>query len=258
VTKPIVVLKNVRLTLTSRAGPVGILRDVDLEAREGQSLAIVGPSGSGKTSLLMVTAGLERATGGKVEVAGHDLSAMGEDDLALMRGAEIGIIFQSFHLVPTMTALENVALPLEFAGEGNAQVTARELLQEVGLSHRMDHFPAQLSGGEQQRVAIARALSRRPKLILADEPTGNLDRRTGGHIVDLLFGLQRRREATLILVTHDEKLAGACDRIIRMADGRIESETGALVSLPPPPPSKPRRRRENAGCRCCSVLQRAS
>jgi putative ABC transport system ATP-binding protein len=230
VTKPIVVLKNVRLTLTSRAGPVGILRDVDLEAREGQSLAIVGPSGSGKTSLLMVTAGLERATGGKVEVAGHDLSAMGEDDLALMRGAEIGIIFQSFHLVPTMTALENVALPLEFAGEGNAQATARELLQEVGLSHRMDHFPAQLSGGEQQRVAIARALSRRPKLILADEPTGNLDRRTGGHVVDLLFGLQRRREATLILVTHDEKLAGACDRIIRMADGRIESETGALVS----------------------------
>jgi putative ABC transport system ATP-binding protein len=230
VTKPIVVLKNVRLTLTSRAGPVGILRDVDLEAREGQSLAVVGPSGSGKTSLLMVTAGLERATGGKVEVAGHDLSAMGEDDLAVMRGAEIGIVFQSFHLVPTMTALENVALPLEFAGEGNAQATARELLQEVGLSHRMDHFPAQLSGGEQQRVAIARALSRRPKLILADEPTGNLDRRTGGHIVDLLFGLQRRREATLILVTHDEKLAGACDRIIRMADGRIESETGALVS----------------------------
>ena len=229
-TKPIVVLKNVRLTLTSRAGPVGILRDVDLEAREGQSLAVVGPSGSGKTSLLMVTAGLERATNGKVEVAGHDLSAMSEDELALMRGAEIGIVFQSFHLVPTMTALENVALPLEFAGEGNAQATARELLQEVGLSHRMDHFPAQLSGGEQQRVAIARALSRKPKLILADEPTGNLDRRTGGHIVDLLFGLQRRREATLILVTHDEKLAGACDRIIRMADGRIESETGALVS----------------------------
>jgi putative ABC transport system ATP-binding protein len=223
-------LKNVRLTLTSRAGPVGILRDVDLEAREGQSLAVVGPSGSGKTSLLMVTAGLERATSGKVGVAGHDLSAMSEDELALMRGAEIGIVFQSFHLVPTMTALENVALPLEFAGEGSAQALARELLQEVGLSHRMDHFPAQLSGGEQQRVAIARALSRRPKLILADEPTGNLDRRTGGHIVDLLFGLQRRREATLILVTHDERLAGACDRIIRMADGRIESETGALVS----------------------------
>jgi putative ABC transport system ATP-binding protein len=230
VTKPIVVLKDVRLTLTSRAGPVSILRDVDLEAREGQSLAIVGPSGSGKTSLLMVMAGLERATGGKVEVAGHDLSGLGEDELALMRGASIGIVFQSFHLVPTMTALENVALPLEFAGAGDAFATARELLQEVGLSPRRDHFPAQLSGGEQQRVAIARALSRRPKLILADEPTGNLDRKTGGHVIDLLFGLQRRREATLILVTHDEKLAAACDRTIRMADGRVESQTEALVS----------------------------
>jgi putative ABC transport system ATP-binding protein len=230
VSKPIVVLKDVRLTLTSRAGPVSILRDVDLEAREGQSLAIVGPSGSGKTSLLMVMAGLERATGGKVEVAGHDLSALGEDQLALMRGAEIGIVFQSFHLVPTMTALENVALPLEFAGAADAFATARDLLQEVGLSHRVDHFPAQLSGGEQQRVAIARALSRRPRLILADEPTGNLDRKTGGNVIDLLFGLQRRREATLILVTHDEKLAGACDRIIRMADGRVEGQTEALVS----------------------------
>jgi len=230
VSKPIVVFKNVRLTLASRAGPVNILRDVDLEAREGQSLAIVGPSGSGKTSLLMVMAGLERASSGKVAVAGHDLSAMSEDELALMRGAEIGIVFQSFHLVPTMTALENVALPLEFAGSDNAFATAAELLQEVGLSHRMDHFPAQLSGGEQQRVAIARALSRKPKLILADEPTGNLDRKTGGHVIDLLFGLQRRREATLILVTHDEKLAGACGRIIRMADGRVESETEALVS----------------------------
>ena len=229
-TKPIVVMKNVRLTLTSRAGPVSILRDVDLEAREGQSLAIVGPSGSGKTSLLMVMAGLERTTGGKVQVAGHDLAALSEDELALMRGAEIGIVFQSFHLVPTMTALENVALPLEFAGTADAFATARELLQEVGLSHRFDHFPAQLSGGEQQRVAIARALSRRPKLILADEPTGNLDRKTGGHVIDLLFGLQRRREATLILVTHDERLAGACDRTIRMADGRVESETEALVS----------------------------
>jgi putative ABC transport system ATP-binding protein len=209
---------------------VSILRDVDLEAREGQSLAIVGPSGSGKTSLLMVIAGLEWATGGQVEVAGHNLSGLGEDELALMRGATIGIVFQSFHLVPTMTALENVALPLEFAGAGDAFATARELLQEVGLSHRMDHFPAQLSGGEQQRVAIARALSRRPKLILADEPTGNLDRKTGGHVIDLLFGLQRRREATLILVTHDEKLAAACDRIIRMADGRVESQTEALAS----------------------------
>jgi putative ABC transport system ATP-binding protein len=230
VTQPIVALRNVRLTLTSRAGPVAILRDVDLVAEAGESLAIVGPSGSGKTSLLMVMAGLERATRGEVRVAGHDLSAMSEDELALMRGAEIGIVFQSFHLVPTMTALENVALPLEFAGTAQAAATARELLHEVGLAHRMDHFPAQLSGGEQQRVAIARALARRPRLILADEPTGNLDRKTGAHVIDLLFGLQRRRAATLILVTHDERLAAACERTIRMADGRIESEAEALVS----------------------------
>jgi putative ABC transport system ATP-binding protein len=230
VTEPIAVLKNVRLTLSSRAGPVQILRDVDLEARAGQSLAIVGPSGSGKTSLLMVMAGLERATSGKVKVAGQDLSRMSEDELALMRGAEIGIVFQSFYLVPTMTALENVALPLEFAGAPDATFTARELLQEVGLSHRMDHFPAQLSGGEQQRVAIARALSRRPRLVLADEPTGNLDRLTGGQVIDLLFGLQRRRSSTLILVTHDERLAAACDRTIHMADGRIEADTEVALS----------------------------
>jgi putative ABC transport system ATP-binding protein len=230
VTEPIVDLKNVRLTLASRAGPVAILRDVDLQASAGQSLAIVGPSGSGKTSLLMVMAGLERATRGEVRVAGHDLSAMSEDELALMRGAEIGIVFQSFHLVPTMTALENVALPLEFAGTASATATARELLQEVGLAHRVDHFPAQLSGGEQQRVAIARALARRPRLILADEPTGNLDRKTGANVIELLFGLQRRREATLVLITHDERLAGACERTIRMADGRIENEAEALVS----------------------------
>lgn len=229
-TEPIVVLKNVRLTLTSRAGPVTILRDVDLDAHQGKSLAIVGPSGSGKTSLLMVMAGLERATSGKVLVAGHDLSRLSEDELALMRGAELGIVFQSFYLVPTMTALENVALPLELAGASDAMATARELLQEVGLSHRMDHFPAQLSGGEQQRVAIARALSRRPKLILADEPTGNLDRRTGGQVIDLLFGLQRRRGATLILVTHDERLAEACERTIHMADGRVEGDTEAALS----------------------------
>jgi putative ABC transport system ATP-binding protein len=230
VTEPIVEIKNLRLTLPSRAGPVNILRDVDLRAREGQSLAIVGPSGSGKTSLLMVIAGLERATSGNVKVAGHDLSRMNEDELALMRGAEIGIVFQSFYLVPTMTALENVALPLEFAGAADAAAAARELLQEVGLSHRMEHFPAQMSGGEQQRVAIARALSRRPKLILADEPTGNLDRRTGGQVIDLLFGLQRRRASTLVLVTHDENLASACERTIRMADGRVEGDTEAALS----------------------------
>jgi putative ABC transport system ATP-binding protein len=197
------------------------LRGVSLRVEDSQSLAIVGPSGSGKTSLLMVVAGLERATSGGVRVAGHDLTVLDEDQLALARGADIGIVFQSFHLVPTMTALENVALPLEFAGKSNAFEIARELLGEVGLAPRVDHFPAQLSGGEQQRVAIARALSREPKLILADEPTGNLDSHTGKYMVDLLFGLQRRRDATLILVTHDQRLAAACERTIHMADGRI-------------------------------------
>ncbi|MFA9549892.1 MAG: ABC transporter ATP-binding protein [Hyphomicrobium sp.] len=228
--QPIVALEQVRLTLTSRAGPVEILRDVSLDVEEGQSLAIVGPSGSGKTSLLMVVAGLERATSGGVRVAGHDLTRLNEDKLALVRGANIGIVFQSFHLVPTMTALENVALPLEFAGDSNAFEIARALLEEVGLAPRVDHFPAQLSGGEQQRVAIARALSRQPKLILADEPTGNLDSQTGKHIVDLLFGLQRRRDATLMLVTHDQRVAAACARTIHMADGRINNVAEARAA----------------------------
>jgi putative ABC transport system ATP-binding protein len=230
VSQPIVALRDVQLTLTSRAGPVEVLRDVGLRVEPGRSLAIVGPSGSGKTSLLMVIAGLERASSGRVEVAGHDLSRMSEDELALFRGAAMGIVFQSFHLVPTMTAVENVALPLEFAGDANAFSTARELLKEVGLSARLDHFPAELSGGEQQRVAIARALSRQPKLILADEPTGNLDGKTGRQVIDLLFGLQRRREATLILVTHEEHLAAACQERIHMRDGRIERATEALAS----------------------------
>jgi len=228
--QPIVALEQVRLTLTSRAGPVEILRDVSLDVEEGQSLAIVGPSGSGKTSLLMVVAGLERATSGGVRVAGHDLTRLNEDKLALVRGANIGIVFQSFHLVPTMTALENVALPLEFAGDSNAFEIARALLEEVGLAPRVDHFPAQLSGGEQQRVAIARALSRQPKLILADEPTGNLDSQTGKHIIDLLFGLQRRRDATLMLVTHDQRVAAACARTIHMADGRINNVAEARAA----------------------------
>lgn len=227
---PIIDLNTVRLTLSSRAGPVDILRGVSLKVPAGQSLAIVGPSGSGKTSLLMVLAGLERATGGTVRVAGHDFGALGEDELTRVRGAEIGIVFQSFHLVPTMTALENVALPLEFAGEAGAFDVARGLLAEVGLADRTDHFPAQLSGGEQQRVAIARALAARPQLILADEPTGNLDGKTGRAVVDLLFGLQRRRQSTLVLVTHDERLAAECQRTIRMADGRIASETSAVAA----------------------------
>jgi putative ABC transport system ATP-binding protein len=224
VPNPIVSLKDVRLTLASRAGPVEILRGVGLDIARGEAIAIVGPSGSGKTSLLMVLAGLERATAGSVRVAGHDFVQLGEDDLTLVRGAEIGIVFQSFHLVPTMTALENVALPLEFAGDRNAAETARELLEEVGLGHRVDHFPAQLSGGEQQRVAIARALAPKPQILLADEPTGNLDGRTGRTIIDLLFGLHRRRQTTLVLITHDEPLAAQCGRLVRMADGRIVAD----------------------------------
>jgi putative ABC transport system ATP-binding protein len=227
VVKPVIALTDVSLTLTSRAGPVEILKCVQLAVTPGESIAIVGPSGSGKTSLLMVIAGLERATSGQVQVAGHEFMGLDEDELALIRGTNIGIVFQSFHLVPTMTALENVALPLEFAGKPGAFDTARSLLDEVGLSHRIDHFPAQLSGGEQQRVALARALSPRPQIVLADEPTGNLDGKTGGHVVDLLFDLQRRRQATLMLVTHDPRLAERCGRVVRMADGRIEREAVA-------------------------------
>jgi putative ABC transport system ATP-binding protein len=224
VANSIISLRDVSLTLSSRAGPVEILWGVDMDVSGGESVAIVGPSGSGKTSLLMVIAGLERATRGRVQVAGRDFTGMDEDALALVRGANIGIVFQSFHLVPTMTALENVALPLEFAGKRDALETARALLDEVGLSHRIDHFPAQLSGGEQQRVALARALSPRPQILLADEPTGNLDGKTGETIVNLMFDLQKRRQATLILVTHDPRLAERCSRVVRMADGRVESE----------------------------------
>jgi putative ABC transport system ATP-binding protein len=224
VAKSVIALSDVSLTLTSRAGPVEILKSVDLAVSPGESIAIVGPSGSGKTSLLMVIAGLERASSGRVQVAGREFMALDEDELALTRGANIGIVFQSFHLVPTMTALENVALPLEFAGRPGAFDTARAMLDEVGLSHRTDHFPAQLSGGEQQRVALARALSPGPQILLADEPTGNLDGKTGSHIVDLMFNLQGRRQATLILVTHDASLAERCGRVVRMADGRIERE----------------------------------
>jgi putative ABC transport system ATP-binding protein len=221
VADPVISLDKVSLTLASRAGPVEILRSVDIDITPGEAVAIVGPSGSGKTSLLMIMAGLERATSGSVRVAGHDLGSLGEDALALVRGRNIGIVFQSFHLVPTMTALENVALPLEFAGQADAFEVARGLLGEVGIAHRADHFPAQLSGGEQQRVALARALSPRPQILLADEPTGNLDGKTGEQVIELLFSLQRRRQATLVLVTHDLQLARRCGRTIRMADGRV-------------------------------------
>jgi putative ABC transport system ATP-binding protein len=224
VANSIIRLEDIGLALTSRAGRIEILRDLSLDITAGQSTAIVGPSGCGKTSLLMVMAGLEKATRGKIEINGRDITGLNEDDLAVLRGRDIGIVFQSFHLVPTMTARENVALPLELAGVDGAFETARELLGDVGLGARVDHFPSQLSGGEQQRVAIARALSRRPAIILADEPTGNLDGKTGTQIVDILFGLRERINATLILVTHDERLAAMTDRVIRMSDGRVSSD----------------------------------
>lgn len=225
-----VTLRDVDLTLNSRAGPVDILKSVSLDVTQGRSLAIVGPSGSGKTSLLMIMAGLEKPTSGSVDVAGHDFVHLNEDQLALARGGDIGIVFQSFHLVPTMTAQENVALPLEFSGHEDAFDRAQTFLDDVGLSHRKDHYPAQLSGGEQQRVALARALVIGPKLLLADEPTGNLDGNTGKQIVDLLFDLQAKRKATLVLVTHDDGLAARCDQVVRMADGRIVEPQDAAAA----------------------------
>ena len=221
-------LSNVNLTLTSRAGSVNILRGVDLVVKAGQSVAIIGPSGSGKTSLLMVMAGLERATSGRVSVVGHDFSALDEDALAVLRGADIGIVFQSFHLVPTMTALENVALPLEFAGRADAFARAESLLGEVGLAARLKHFPAQLSGGEQQRVALARALAPSPKIVFADEPTGNLDGRTGEQVIEMLFAMHERQGATLVLVTHDPQLAAKCQRRVQMMDGRIVQQADTM------------------------------
>ncbi len=228
--EPAIALNSVSLTLTSRAGPVEILKAVDFRVEPGQSVAIVGPSGSGKTSLLMIMAGLERATSGFVRVVGRDFSSMSEDELALARGSAIGIVFQSFHLVPTMTAIENVALPLEFAGRPDAFATAEGLLREVGLGTRATHFPAELSGGEQQRVALARALAPKPKILFADEPTGNLDAKTGAQVIELLFGLQKKSQSTLVLVTHDEALARRCERVVRMADGRIVADTESAAA----------------------------
>jgi len=214
-------LRNVHLTLASLAGPVHILRGIDLDVADGETLAVVGPSGSGKSTMMMVIAGLERPSSGKVEVANVDLGTLNEDGLALFRRDRIGIVFQNFHLVPTMTALENVAIPLEFAGRADAFAAARAGLEAVGLGHRLDHYPAQLSGGEQQRVALARAAAVGPRLILADEPTGNLDGDTGTHVMDLLFALRARLGTTLVLITHDRNLAGRCSRIVRLGDGKV-------------------------------------
>lgn len=215
-----IALSDVRLTLQSQAGRVNILRGVDLQAAPGERLAIMGPSGAGKTSLLMLLAGLERASSGTVRVAGRDLSALDEDALAAFRRENVGIVFQGFHLVPAMTALENAALSLEFAGRSDAFDRAREALAAVGLSDRLDHFPAELSGGEQQRVALARALAPGPRLLLADEPTGNLDGATGERVMELLFSLAAG--TTLVLVTHDPGLARRCGRVARLRDGRME------------------------------------
>jgi putative ABC transport system ATP-binding protein len=222
VAKNIVELKDVHLSLQSRAGSVHILRGINLTIRHGEAIGIVGPSGSGKSTLLMIMTGLEQASSGSVRVADLDFTALDEDGLARARGENIGIVFQSFHLVPTMTALENVALPLEFSGRADARERAAEVLATVGLSHRLDHFPAQLSGGEQQRVAIARALAPNPKLLFADEPTGNLDARNGEQIMDLLFNLHKTYGATLVLVTHDKRLAERCERIVNIEDGRLD------------------------------------
>ena len=222
--QPIIRLADVRLSLESRAGVVEILKGITLDIARGQSVAIVGPSGSGKTSLLMILAGLEKATAGDVHVVDRDFNALDEDSLALARGEDVGIVFQSFHLIPTMTALENVALPLEFAGVTGARERASSLLDDVGLGARVDHFPAQLSGGEQQRVALARALAPGPQILFADEPTGNLDSATGSGIADLIFALNAERGATLFLVTHEESLARRCKRVLRMADGKIASD----------------------------------
>ncbi|WP_108660720.1 ABC transporter ATP-binding protein [Acuticoccus kandeliae] len=217
-------VRDVHLTLGRGPVAVPILKGVDLAVREGTSLGIVGPSGSGKSTLLMVLGGLERPDSGTVHVAGQELTAMSEDRLTAFRGGAIGIIFQSFHLIPTMTALENVAVPLELAGLRDAGDIALHELDAVGLKPRAHHYPSQLSGGEQQRVAIARALAPKPAVMLADEPTGNLDEATGRDIIDLMFGAQATRRQTLVLVTHDRRLAERCDDLVRVRDGQVFAE----------------------------------
>jgi putative ABC transport system ATP-binding protein len=215
------VVEDVHLTLGSAAGPVNILRGVSLTIEPGETVALLGPSGSGKSTLMMIAAGLERPTSGSVAVAGQDLGGLDEDGLARLRRRHIGIVFQSFHLIPTMTALENVAIPLELAGDGGAFASAAAALGRVGLDHRLPHYPAQLSGGEQQRVAIARAFVAGPGLLLADEPTGNLDGATGDVVIDCLFAEHARQGTSLLLITHDPRLAERCARRLHMEDGRI-------------------------------------
>jgi putative ABC transport system ATP-binding protein len=222
-TEPVLSISNTNLSLDGNAGRVDILHDISLDVASGETLGLVGPSGSGKSSLLMLMGGLEQATSGQIMALGQDLTAMNEDQLALFRRDNMGVVFQSFHLIPTMTALENVATPLELAGAKDAFDRAAAELQAVGLGDRMDHYPNQMSGGEQQRVALARASAPRPRILLADEPTGNLDETNGQAIIDLLFDLRDRHGATLIMVTHSNELASRCDRIVRLRDGRIDA-----------------------------------
>ena len=226
---PIISLRDVHLSLPSNAGVVHILKNVDLTVHRGETVGLIGPSGSGKSSLLMLMGGLEQASSGKVDVLGQDFSILNEDALARFRRSHMGIVFQSFHLIPTMTALENVATPLELAGVKDAMERARAELAEVGLAERGGHFPAQLSGGEQQRVALARAAVLRPNILLADEPTGNLDGQNGSVIMDMLFSLREKHGSTLVLVTHDPVLAKRCDRMIALSDGRIVSQSEAAA-----------------------------
>src|SRR5215469_16312973 len=227
-----VILEDVRLTLASAAGPVNILAGISLRIAKGETVALLGPSGSGKSSLLMVAAGLEAPTSGRVQVAGTDLARLGEDALARFRRAHVGIVFQSFHLIPTMTALENVAVPLELQGAKDAFGRARAELEAVGLGSRLEHYPSQLSGGEQQRVALARAMAPRPEVLFADEPTGNLDTANGEAIAELLFALNAERDATLFLVTHEESLARRCARVVRLESGHIVADERVRPMIP--------------------------
>lgn len=222
---PAVRLEGLTRSYRSGGSDLTVLADVDLTLSQGQRLAIVGPSGSGKTTLLGLCAGLDPATSGSVQLLGTDITHLDEDGRAAFRGEHVGFVFQNFQLIPSLTALENVAIPLELRGESNATTPARELLERVGLGDRLDHYPIQLSGGEQQRVALARAFINRPKILFADEPTGNLDGKNGEHIVDLLFGMNATEGTTLVLVTHDPELASHCDRIVTIQDGRIQSDT---------------------------------
>ena len=221
-TQTVLALKDVWLTLAGNAGPVDILKGISLDVRQGESLGLIGPSGSGKSSLLMLMGGLERASRGQVLALGSELGAMDEDGLAKFRRGRMGVVFQSFHLIPTMTALENVAIPMEIDGLPDAFDRAEAELEAVGLGPRRHHYPAQMSGGEQQRVALARAAAPRPAILLADEPTGNLDSVNGAAIMELIFGLRDRHGATLVLVTHAPELAARCDRVVRLVDGRVD------------------------------------